>query len=227
MKNHYIPTSIPELSTLAEHYNSLFTAMTIAETALNAVNSAKSERIDNGNRPREQERLPLYLQRETIYEAALIWLQDELQNVRPLLEPVRLECEYLRKWLRTTKFPSYELLGSRIRANIIFAEWLYEAGCVMCVANKSIVTGSTIAEQFEREAEERREWVVKSSGHGSAFRFDGGNGKRPPPRPYMTEKEANAEAYRWIQISDPIGGDAIIHNVYTGQEKTVRNPADL
>ncbi len=73
----------------------------------------------------------------------------------------------------------------------------------------------SLAGEYDRT---RREWVVMSSGHGSKFRFDGGDGTQVPEGPYQTFDEARAEGISWEMMSDTIGGQACLYNVRTKQE---------
>lgn len=73
----------------------------------------------------------------------------------------------------------------------------------------------SLAAEYDRA---RREWVVMSSGHGSKFRFDGGDGSQVPEGPYQTFDEARAEGIAWEMISDTIGGRACLYNVRTKEE---------
>lgn len=57
-----------------------------------------------------------------------------------------------------------------------------------------------------------KEYAVKASGHGSAYRFNG------PPTPLQTLKEAVKDARRWILIADTIGGDAIVVHIPSGKQ---------
>jgi len=61
-----------------------------------------------------------------------------------------------------------------------------------------------------------REYAVMSSGHGSAFRFDGPDPARPP-RPLLTRRAALADALRWCGIADTIGGAAVVVYVPSGR----------
>lgn len=54
-----------------------------------------------------------------------------------------------------------------------------------------------------------RHWyALYVSGHGSAFRRDGG---------LMTRETALFEADRWVGIADTIGGKAQVKNIFTGK----------
>lgn len=70
----------------------------------------------------------------------------------------------------------------------------------------------SLAGEYDRN---RREWVVMSSGHGSSFRFDGGDGSQVPEGPYQTFDEARADGIAWEMMSDTIGGRAQLYNVRT------------
>lgn len=64
-----------------------------------------------------------------------------------------------------------------------------------------------------------RDWTVMSSGHGSAFRFEEGDGHQPPSRDnLLTRREAYLSGYYWEGIADTIGGRAQLYNVATGKE---------
>ncbi len=80
--------------------------------------------------------------------------------------------------------------------------------------NGCIDLAASLATEYDRS---RREWVVMSSGHGSDFRFDGGDGKEVPAGPYLTFDEAREEGIAWELISDTIGGRACLYNVRTKQ----------
>jgi hypothetical protein len=75
--------------------------------------------------------------------------------------------------------------------------------------------GESLSAEYDRS---RREWVVMSSGHGSKFRFDGGDGSQVPEGPYLTYDEAAAEGAEWESMADTIGGRACLYNVRTKQE---------
>lgn len=59
-----------------------------------------------------------------------------------------------------------------------------------------------------------KEFAVKASGHGSAFRFDGSDpdSQTLPP---VTLKEAVNECDEWVGIADTIGGRACIYHIPT------------
>jgi hypothetical protein len=69
--------------------------------------------------------------------------------------------------------------------------------------------------RFPVPADEPREYVVMSSGHGSKYRFDEGDGTEVPEGPYMTLSEAKEAAGWWVSYADTIGGGAQIYNVRT------------
>jgi hypothetical protein len=238
MKDHYIITDDPELAQLGKHYRRLFDVVTQVETAMEAVRSAKSERINNGMKPEAEDKLTLFFMREAIYEAAHIRLKDEVRPIRPLLEPLYQECQRLRSLFkaeseRARLFYAHKLdrcdsipvdLAVRIQANVVFAEDLYDTASGYYASTMARYPGSSgIRGAFERAATEPREWILKTNGHGFDFRFDGADGN-PPPAPFMTEKEANAKGWQWELISDTIGGCALLYNVYTRREKAVRDP---
>lgn len=123
------------------------------------------------------------------------------------------------------------LQAESARCNIVFAEFLlsttYTAERVLHKASgyyhavsEVWKDGHNIDLEASLKAEIdrcRREWVVMSSGHGSAFRFDGGDGNQVPEGPYLSFDEAVGEGIAWELISDTIGGRAQLYNVRTNK----------
>ena len=58
-----------------------------------------------------------------------------------------------------------------------------------------------------------KEYAVKASGHGSAFRFN-----NPLTPTLMSLKKAIAEATHWIGYADTIGGDAVVIHIPSNKQ---------
>jgi len=241
MKDHYIPTDYPELAALDDCYRKLFDKVILVEAALEAVKSAKSERINNGIRPEAEDKLTLYFQREAIYEAAHIRLKTLVRPMHPLLDPVREECQRLRGLFvaeseLARRFYAHEIdnyksmpidLAVTIRANVFFAELLRDTASGFYATTMARYPGTRgIDGAFARGESKPREWVLKVSVHGSDFCFDGpGEGKTAPPADkYMTEEEANLKGWKFEFDCDMVGGVAVLYNVVTGREKALYDP---
>lgn len=68
---------------------------------------------------------------------------------------------------------------------------------------------------LERAIEaDAREFAVKSSAHGSSFRFDGRDPDNPTLPP-LTLGEAVKNCYDWVGIADTVGGRAVIYHIPT------------
>jgi hypothetical protein len=174
---------------------------------------------------REQRRI-------TLYGCKLRWLSciEALGSARTVLANA---VNALRDAIDGNSNSELRLQLEAARCNVFFAETLlFSAHKVQSDMRKAssyglhpeqhyagaagrLELGTALASEYDRS---RREWVVMSSGHGSKFRFDGGDGSQVPQGPYLTFDEARAEGIAWELTADTIGGRACLYNVRTKQE---------
>lgn len=177
----------------------------------------------------EERKLERQQRRITLYGCKLRWLGtiDALSSARiDLVNAVNA----LRAAVDANTDTKLRLQSEAARCNVIFAEALLLSSAELqrtmykasgygmhpeehyAGAAGRINLTESLSGEYDRT---RREWVVMSSGHGSSFRFDGGDGSQVPEGPYQTFDEAKAEGIAWEMISDTIGGSAQLYNVRT------------
>lgn len=180
----------------------------------------------------EEKKLEREQRRITLYGCKLRWLSciEALGSKRTVLVKA---VNALRTAIDSNSDSGLRLQLEAARCNVIFAETLLlSAHKVQSDMRKAsgyglhpeqhyagaagrLELGTSLASEYDRS---RREWVVMSSGHGSKFRFDGGDGTQVPEGPYLTFDEARAEGIAWEMTADTIGGRACLYNVRTKQE---------
>jgi len=218
----------PLLAELTTRFETVLAIVAKVESAVSELKACRGERIGGEfNRNLGDQ---LTRERERVYEVAA--LRVELANAGLFRETRGLHnaIEAVKLALATQK--NYELIGFGVTSalaqnNVICALALVDKACAAHhdVTNKQLRNGchyfaiNRFYESMDASAgsETAREWVVMSSGHGSKFRFDEGDGTEVPQGPYLTLEEAKAEASQWCSIADTIGGDAQLFNVRTRQ----------
>lgn len=58
-------------------------------------------------------------------------------------------------------------------------------------------------------------YTLLVSGHGSRWRYEGGDGTTPTI--FLGRDEAFRRADEWVGLADSIGGDALVEHVPTGE----------
>ena len=135
--------------------------------------------------------------------------------MHPLLQPLWDTAQKLRRQQSGGGYLSEEL--ATLLHNVVVAETLYDQCCQVYFKFVLIHPRNFygIKLSFERPIPEPRAFVLATSGHGSSFRFDGTDPNKPPPPPYMTEREAELAAGSWESYADTIGGRAEVIDVRT------------
>lgn len=105
-------------------------------------------------------------------------------------------------------------LQSKLRSSLRFSSVQPQ---VLRVAGQETDLAKALNAAYESDL---REWVVMYSGHGSAFRYDEGDGSSVPSGPHLSYDEACRQASDWIGYADTIGGNAQLYNVRTGETVT-------
>ena len=167
------------------------------------------------------------------YDVAAIRLEIELSELRSKLSDLFKVVEAVREALRSPNVLEFIAWGNECaiaQNNVICAIELLDKSCALeheVIYKQLFIESRWIYFGIRRmyaslEAGENnanpREFVIKASGHGSKYRFDGENPDSPPPGPYMTFEEAAAKARHWCGYADTIGGDAAVCNVRTDEE---------
>ena len=179
----------------------------------------------------EEKKMEKEHRRITLYGCKLRAMQamSDLYGAR---EALILAVNALREAADQVTDEKLKLQADAARCNVFFAEALllnsnraarahykalgYGVGIENGYAgNGAIDLRASLNAEYERL---RREWTVMFSGHGSKFRFEGGDGTQVPEGPYLTIDEASADGADWECSADTIGGQACLYNVRTRQE---------
>src|SRR5215471_10361819 len=209
--------------------NPLLEELTRDYRALEAVNGRVLEKIADLKQKRGQ-RLDrkhpdsrLILERDRAHEVALLRLQLDAADLLEALKQLHATRDKLEGGL--ADFRTYDGMDGLAKNNLLCAGALCDsaAGTYFSQARRELAIDylaqhCSAIHRLHREpapSADPREYVLKHSGHGSSFRFDGADPDAPPPPPYLTLSEAKAEAAHWASMACTIGGDAEIYNVRT------------
>lgn len=179
----------------------------------------------------EEKKMEKEHRRITLYGCKLRFMQA-MTHLYEARQTLILAVNALRDAVEQVTDEQLKLQADAARCNVFFAEVLllnsaktarahykalgYGVGIENAYAgNGPIDLRAALATEYERL---RREWTVMSSGHGSKFRFEGGDGTQVPEGPYLTFDEARADGIDWECTADTIGGRACLYNVRTKQE---------
>jgi len=179
----------------------------------------------------EEKKMEKEHRRITLYGCKLRFLQA-ISDLHATRQTLVLAVNALRDAVEQVTDEGLKLQADAARCNVFFAEALllntnkaarthskalrYGVGIENGFAgNGPIDLRAALNTEYERL---RREWTVMSSGHGSKFRFDGGDGTEVPEGPYLTFDEARADGIDWECSADSIGGQAMLYNVRTKEQ---------
>jgi hypothetical protein len=179
----------------------------------------------------EEKKLEKEHRRITLYGCKLRAMQaiTDLYGAR---EALVLAVNAVRDAVDQVKDEKLKLQADAARCNVFYAEALllnsnraarahskalsYGVGIENAYAgNGAIDLRASLNAEYERLS---REWTVMFSGHGSKFRFEGGDGTEVPAGPYLTIDEARADGIDWECSADTIGGRACLYNVRTKKD---------
>jgi hypothetical protein len=230
-------TKNPLLAALTEHYISV-------ERSIESLNQLAVELKTRRDEGAELERVTLTEKNVVAVldasltglracDVAAIRLEIALTGFREKLGDLFKAIEAVKAVLKSPNVFEFIAYGAELgvaQNNVICASELLDKSCTLEheIIYKRLLTksrwtyfgiGGLYATLVAGEGKANpREFVIKASGHGSKYRFDGENPDSPPPGPYMTFEEAAATARHWCSYADTIGGDASIYNVRTGEE---------
>lgn len=236
-KQSLIPLPVfPANGSLISAHSALVSALQETRTARELLQTVEShmrteldtvaaEDENRQSRPRPPKRLNI------LYYAARLRLTMALQDLVLKRAELVKSIVRLRYAVDESTRSNIEAQKDAARINVIFAENLslsayqyiaevekalsYGLGLnELYVDGKPVNLSTVVGEEYSRLA---RDWLVQSSGHGSDFRFDEGDGSAVPVRDYyLTVDEASFDAISWELTADTIGGRAQLYNVTTG-----------
>lgn len=180
----------------------------------------------------EEKKLEREQRRVTLYGCKLRWL-SAISGIAVARNSLIEAVNALRTAIDSNSDPKLRLQVDAARCNVVFAELLLlSAHNLSREMSKSSSYGldphehyagsagrldlaAALTGEYERT---RREWVVKYSGQGSSYRFEGGDGTQVPEGPYQTFEEARDDGAAWESNACTIGGGALLYNVRTQKE---------
>ncbi|HMW92820.1 MAG TPA: hypothetical protein PKE54_22515 [Candidatus Obscuribacter sp.] len=235
-----IPITIfPANGSLISAHSALVSALEETKTARGLLHAVESDMrteqdteaaADEGSSSRRRQPNRLNI----LYYAAKLRLTMALQDLVLKRAELVKSIVHLRYAVDESTKSNVEAQKDAARINVIFAENLsLSAYQYIAAVEKSLSYGLNLSELYvegkpvnlsaivgEEYSRLIREWLVQSSGHGSAFRFDEGDGSAVPVRDYyLTVDEATHDAISWEVSADTIGGRAQLYNVSTGDVK--------
>ena len=235
-----IPITIfPANGSLISAHSALVSALEETKTARGLLHAVESDMrteqdteaaADEGSSSRRRQPNRLNI----LYYAAKLRLTMALQDLVLKRAELVKSIVHLRYAVDESTKSNVEAQKDAARINVIFAENLsltayrYIAAVEktlsyglnlneLYVEGKPVNLSAIVGEEYSRLT---REWLVQSSGHGSEYRFDEGDGSAVPVRDYyLTVDEATYDAISWEASADTIGGRAQLYNVSTGDVK--------
>ncbi len=180
----------------------------------------------------EEKKLEREQRRVTLYGCKLRWL-GTISAIAAARTELINAVNALRTAIDANSDPKLRLQVDAARCNVVFAEMLlhsaYKVDREMYKASGygmhpeehyagaagKLELAVSLTGEYDRL---RREWVVKYSGHGSSYRFEGGDGTQVPEGPYQTYAEAADDGAAWESNACTIGGGAMLYNVRTQKE---------
>lgn len=209
------------MAALTDCFYTVVGAAALVEDKVAALKTSRGERISN--RDRED---ALAQERERRFEVAYIRVRLANDELFKAVRALHAIVARVRREVIDGDSSKFYMLRPIAKNNVVCALETADAGAALYYETVSKQLNAQSSYNFavdraykklDEPGEDAREWTLMASGHGSAFRFDEGDGNEPPPPPYMTLAEAKAAADHWCGIADTIGGDAQAYNVRTKQ----------